>query len=86
MYIKGSSSFYTKQQNQTDLLVIFLTDMRETKKHMILLMIFIHQLKEDIGEHIATRYVRDITGTTKRDDNKKKLFLPHHTSNNKYYA
>ena len=85
MYIKGSSSFYTKQQNQTDLLVIFLTDMRETKKHMILLMIFIHQLKEDIGEHIATRYVRDINVMTTRHDDDEKVFFPHHTSKQHYY-
>ena len=29
MYLKGSSSFYTNQQNHTDLLVSFLTDRRK---------------------------------------------------------
>ena len=47
---------------------------------------FIRQLKDDIGENIATRYVRDITGMTKRDDNDEKVFLPHHTSRHQYYS
>ena len=47
---------------------------------------FIHKLKEDIGETISTRYVREITGMTTRDDNDNKVFLPHHTSNHQYYS
>ena len=47
---------------------------------------FICRLKEDIGEPIATRYVINSTGTTKRDDNNKKLFISHHTSKHKYYS
>ena len=47
---------------------------------------FPFQLKEDSGEPIATRYIRDITIMTKRDDNNKKVFLPHHTSKNQYCA
>ena len=30
---------------------------------------FLNRLKEDIGETIASKYVRDITGTTTIDDN-----------------
>ena len=40
---------------------------------------FLHQLKEDIGEPIATIYFKDITGTTTIDDNEEKLFFPHNT-------
>ena len=47
---------------------------------------FLNKLKEDIGEPIATRYVRDITGMTTRDDNDGKVFLAHHTSNHQCYA
>ena len=47
---------------------------------------FIHQLKEDIGEPISTRYIIDIPGTTTRDADNKKLFLPHHTPKNQYYV
>ena len=47
---------------------------------------FLHQLKEYIGEHISTRYFRDITGMTTRYDNYDKVFLTHHTSNHQYYA
>ena len=47
---------------------------------------FIHQLKEDIGETVATIYFKDITGITTIDDDDKKLFLPHHASKHQYYA
>ena len=47
---------------------------------------FIHRLKEDIGEHIATRYVRYITVTTTIYYNNWKVFLSHHTSKHQYYA
>ena len=58
----------------------------ETKKRMILLMIFVRQLKEDISEPIAKRYFREITGMTTRDEYDEKVFLPHHTSKHQYYA
>ena len=41
---------------------------------------FICLLKEDIGEYITTRYVREITDMKKRYDNNEKVLLPHHTS------
>ena len=44
------------------------------------------KLKEDISEPIATRYVRDITDMTTRDEEKYNPFLPHHTSKHQYYA
>ena len=47
---------------------------------------FINQLKEDIGETIAIRYVRNITGTTTRYEEDEKVFLPQHTSKHQYYA
>ena len=47
---------------------------------------FINKLKEDIGEPIAKRYVRDITNMTTRDDKDGKVFLAHHTSNHQCYA
>ena len=47
---------------------------------------FTHLLKDNIGETIATRYVRDITGMITRYDNYEKVFLPHHTSKHQYYA
>ena len=47
---------------------------------------FLHQLKEDIGEPVETRYVREIIGMTTIDDDDKKMFLPHHTSKHQYYA
>ena len=46
---------------------------------------FIDWLKEDIDEHIATRYVRYITGTTTRDNDDEKAFVPHHISKHQYY-
>ena len=42
---------------------------------------FLHQLKEVIGDPIATIYVIDITGMTTIGDDDKKFFLPDHTSN-----
>ena len=47
---------------------------------------FLHQLKKDVGEPIATRYVRDITGMTTIHDDYEKVFLPHLTLNHQYYA
>ena len=46
---------------------------------------FLHMLKDYIGEPIATRYVRDITGMITRDNNNKKVFFPHHRSKYQYY-
>ena len=68
-----------------DLLVSFLTDRRETSKSINLLKLFLLQLKEDICEPIATRYFRDITGTTTGYENDKKVSLPHHTLKHQYY-
>ena len=45
---------------------------------------FIHQLREDIGEPITTRYIREINSMTTIYDNYDKVFLPHHTSKHKY--
>ena len=47
---------------------------------------FLHQLKEVIGDPIATIYVIDITSMTTRYDDDKKVLLPHHTPNHHYYA
>ena len=47
---------------------------------------FIYRLKEDIVEHIETRYVRKIIGMKKIDDCDEKVFLPHYTSKNQYYT
>ena len=46
---------------------------------------FLHQLKEGIGEPIATIYVIDITSMTTRYDDDKKVLLTHHTSKQHYY-
>ena len=47
---------------------------------------FICRLKDNIGEPISTRYVREITGMIIRDDHDKNMFLPHQTSKHHYYA
>ena len=47
---------------------------------------FTCRLKEDIGEPTATRYVREITSMTTRDEEFKKVFIPHHTSKHHYYV
>ena len=46
---------------------------------------FIHQLKEYIGEHIATRYIKCITGMKIGDYDNKKVLHSHHTSKHQYY-
>ena len=40
---------------------------------------FLHKLKEDIGETISIRYVREITDMKKIDDDDKKVLLLYHT-------
>ena len=47
---------------------------------------FLHKLKENIGEPILTRYVRDITGMKTRDNNDDKVFLLHQNSKHQDYA
>ena len=44
------------------------------------------RIKDDIGEPIATRYVREITCITTIENDNKKVFLPHHTSKHHYYT
>ena len=46
----------------------------------------LNRLKENIGEPIAKRYVREITGTTTIDNNKGKVIIQYHTSKHQYYA
>ena len=44
------------------------------------------RLKEYIGKHIVTRYVRDITDMITRNDDDKKVFLLHQNLKHQYYA